>query len=256
MRRYGLLTLALVVMMTASALALESRAFQLREDFDAAPLDETRLQYYYYIPCPTYSWFWAFTGWEFSDWIGCVFECEQEHTGCYEINDPWLDHTIQQFRILDFAGYGTVYPGLFTVEFYAFCADRNTKNPVDEGGVYNALWYSGPWETHFGWNYIPNEPAVCVTPCGDGDPPAYPAVLIMAHHIGTSVGYPAWGLDNVSTAIAQGCILHDYCSLPAHFPRPYVCYWDQIHSGYYGSHPFTGMQTEILYRGWPDLPMA
>jgi hypothetical protein len=234
------IALGLVLLLATSVFGLEKKAYQMREDFGTEPLGDFPCQYYYYIPCPTYSWFWAFTGWEPCDWIGVCFECWEENTGCYDPNDPWMDHTVQMIRILDFAGYGTIYPGQFDVEFFIFCQDPVTKNPVedpDNPGYYKALWRSGCMPTHFGWNYIMVDPPVCVTECclDPGPPPAYPAVLVMAHHNGTTGIYPAWGLDNISTAIEQGCILHDYCCLPAHYPRPYVCYWDQIHSGYYGN---------------------
>lgn len=32
---------------------------------------------------------------------------------------------LEGFRFLDFAGYGTVYPGLYTVTFDVYCADRD-----------------------------------------------------------------------------------------------------------------------------------
>lgn len=230
------IALGLVLIFATSAFGLESKAYQMREDFGTEPVGDYPCQYYYYVPCPTYAWFWSFTGWEYCDWIGVGFECSEQLTGGY-MHDPFNDHVIQQVRILDFAGYGTVYPGLFTVEFCAFCLDPVTMNPVEEDGMYNALWCSGPVETHFAWNYIPIDPPISVCDCSldPGPPPAYPAVLIMAHHVGTSVGYPAWGFDNISTNIEEGCIMHDYSCLPAHYPRPYVCYWDHMHSGYYGN---------------------
>ena len=46
--------------------------------------------------------------------------------------------------------------------------------------------------------------------------------------------YPAFGMDNISTGIETGCIMHDAGCMPAEYPRPYVSAYPLMHSGYYG----------------------
>jgi hypothetical protein len=134
-------------------------------------------------------------------------------------------------RVLDFAGYGTTYPGLFTVEFDVWCADQ-WGCPIS--GSNN--WDSGPVETHFGWNYLEIDPFVAAFHClirpGDSDSPA--RMLVTATMIGTDCTYPAWGLDNVSSPDLLGFEMHDSGCLPALYPRPYTGYYPAVHTGYYG----------------------
>jgi hypothetical protein len=130
--------------------------------------------------------------------------------------------------VLDFATYGgTVYPGLYTVEFCVWCADENGC-PIGA-----PLWCSGPYETGYGFNFIyPPEP-FDIDPCYFGDDTR---ILITAQHTGTEGNFPAWGMDNVGTAVVEGCGMHDIGCLPAIYPRPWNSYYEQMHSGYYG-HP-------------------
>ena len=74
--------LALVLVLATSALALEKKAFQMRQDFGAEPLAPwtCALQYYYFIPCPTMSWFWAWSGWIPGDIIGAWFTVGESPT--------------------------------------------------------------------------------------------------------------------------------------------------------------------------------
>ena len=51
----------------------------------------------------------------------------------------------------------------------------------------------------------------------------------MIHYKGTVAGYPAIGMDNISTPLAQACQMHDIGCLPAAWPR------STSHSGYYGN---------------------
>jgi hypothetical protein len=221
------LVIALVLVLAKSAFGLEKKAYQMREDFGNEPLYDCALQYYYYIPCPTYSWFWAFTGWAVGDIIGEYFVIGDQGTGGYDPCDPATCHELEIIRILDFAGYGTVYPGLFTVEFDVWCPPCPLYH----------LWNSGPVETGFAWNYIYVEPPLCLTPCYDQPF----MVVVTANHTGTDGIYPAWGMDNISTAIETGCELHDYGCMPATFPRN--CWADCmpgltgicVHSGYFGN---------------------
>jgi hypothetical protein len=230
------LVIVLILVLAASAASgakPRCAAYRLMDpDFGIPAGYDGALQYYYYIPAPTYSWFWAFSGWEPGDIIGTGFDIGDAGTGGYAPVDPLNCHTIGEFRILDFAGYGTTYPGSFTVEFDMWCA---------LGGPSVNLWNSGPWETGFGWNYIPVDPPVCVTgcmgSCCGGDPA--PIVLVTATHTGTEGTYPAWGFDNVSMPIAMGAPMHDYGCLPATYPRgpvtPGVCHGN-VHGGYFGNY--------------------
>jgi hypothetical protein len=238
-----LMALALVLALATSAFAAEKKAFQLREDFGSEPLYDCALQYYYYIPCPTYSWFWAYSGWSPGDIIGECFEVGDQGTGGYDPCDASMCQTLEQIRVLDFAGYGTVYPGLFTVEFDVYCAGEfccGTVAPMIH------IWNSGPWETHFAWNYIPVEPPQCLTPCCvDPLPDCNPVVVVTATMVGSDASYPAWGMDNISTTIEKGCVLHDYGCMPVVYPRGW-CGGSatKVHSGYIGTFPF---------ENWPPL---
>jgi hypothetical protein len=73
MKFNAFMVLALVLVLATSAFGLEKKAWQLKDDFGVEPQYDGALQYYYYIPCPTYSWFWAYTGWDIGDIIGVTF---------------------------------------------------------------------------------------------------------------------------------------------------------------------------------------
>jgi hypothetical protein len=225
------LVIALVLVLATSAFGLERKAYQMKEDFGTEPQFAGALQYYCYIPCPTYSWFWAYTGWDPGDIIGMGFDIGKEGTGGFDALDPMNCQTIGQIRILDFAGYGEYYPGLFTVEFDIWCAN---------GGPNLHLWNSGPFETGYAWNYIVVDPPVCTYPClGDCGGHYGPIVLVTATHTGTNGIYPAWGMDNISTALEVGCVMHDLGCLPAFYPRgpvtPGVCDGN-VHGGFFGAY--------------------
>ena len=144
--------------------------------------------------------------------------------------DPEACHTLDVVRVFDFAGYGTTYPGRWTIQMDVFCSDE-LGSPVG-----TPLWTSGPQEFGFGWNYIDVTPPVCLTPCAtvEGEVPSSPRILVAATHIGTDCGYPAWGFDNIGTAMQMGCVMHDVSCLPALYPRPAASHYDKIHTGYYG----------------------
>ena len=82
------LVFALVLILATSAFGLEKKAYQMREDFGMAPEYDGALQYYYYIPCPTYSWFWAFTGWVPGEVIGMGFAIGSQGTGDNSLRVP------------------------------------------------------------------------------------------------------------------------------------------------------------------------
>jgi len=232
MRLTCLLTLAILMIITCPAAAYESAEYRLRDDFGMEPLYDCTLNYYYYTPCPTYPWFWSFAGWDRGDIVGEWFQVGDVSTTTGQACDPVLCHTLDQIRVLDFAGYGTVRPGLFTVEFDVYCCDEYGC-PVGP-----SLWSSGPWETGYAWNYIPVERPICLTGCSvnPGSPQSAPRILVTATHTGSEGVYPAWGFDNISTNVAQGCEMHDYSCLPALYPRPYSSMYVTMHSGFYGQN--------------------
>jgi len=226
---------ALVLIFATSVYGLEMKAGQMREDFGTQPLYDCYTSYYYYIPCPTYSWFWYSTNWLANDIVGEMFTVGDVTMGATTTCapapscDPCNMHTIEQFRVIDFAGYGTTYPGLYTTEFSIYCSDA-------QGCPIGApLWNSGPMETCGGWQYIDVNPDLCVTDCHpDPGSLCYPTFLITAKMIGTTPTYPAWGMDNVSGPVAEACLMHDTGCCPALYPRPAVSHYSTIHSGYYG----------------------
>ncbi len=227
MRYSCVLVILILLIAPVSSRAFGTRVFQLREDFGSEPLYDTALQYYYYIPCPTYSWFQAFSGWEYGDVLGQWFQLGDISTGTFSPGDPLNCQTLDQIRVLDFAGYGTVRPGIFTVEFEIYCSDE-FGCPVGP-----SLWSSGPWETSYAWNYIWIDPPLDLCDCSGGQGTG-PRVLLTATHSGSDSYYPAWGTDIISTNFLGGCVMHDYGCLPALYPRPYSSHYASIHSGYYG----------------------
>jgi hypothetical protein len=233
------LVLALVLVLATSAFGLEKKAYQMKEDFGTEGLYDGALQFYYYIPCPTYSWFWAYSGWTPGDVVGMGFPIGAQGTGGWEPLDPYNCLVLEQIRILDFAGYGTVYPGLFSIGFYVWCC-LGPPGPDHEHIIIAA---TGAVETHFGWNYVVVEPpnGVPVCPCPQNEF-GYPVVAITAEHVGTDGRYPAWGFDNISTPLEQACVMHDLGCLPADYPRPGPGTTPgdplgNVHGGYFGTDP-------------------
>jgi hypothetical protein len=198
-------------------------------------LHEQTLSYFYFIDFwysygiyPTcYCWashFWAISGWEDGDIIGCWFQPGDISTLGFGPLDPEDCNHIEQIRVLDFAGAGEIYPGMFVVEFNIWPSD-SLGCPVGP-----SLWTSGLMETERGWNCIDIEPPLCIGQC--------PRVLITAEHFNScpwaGYGYPAWGFDNISGPIREGVELHDDGCMSAIYPRPQVSHYPTIHSGYYG----------------------
>ena len=113
MRFYTVLALALVLVIAATAYGTEKKAAQMREDFGTQPLYDCYMNYYYYIPCTTSSWFWMYTNWAPGDKVGVFYtigdpSMGRAGSGCppYLNCDPCNAHVLEQFRVLDFAGYG------------------------------------------------------------------------------------------------------------------------------------------------------
>jgi hypothetical protein len=245
MIRVWLLAALIMVALAVSASGLEKKAYQMRDDFGMDPLYDRYLNYYYYIPCPTYSWFWMFTDWSYGDILGAWFEVGDVSMGSGSRADPTNCHTLEFVRVLDFAGYGCyrggIYEGLWTVTFDVWCADEYGC-PVGP-----SLWNSGRTELCVaGWNYIPVDPPISICSCGiePGPPPSRPRVLVTARAIGSDCTYPQWGADNVSKPVRQGCAMHDNGCLPAIYPRPYASQYSAMHSGYYGRGAFQYCPTQ------------
>jgi hypothetical protein len=216
----------MLLVISAPATALETKAYQMNEDF-GEPNYDTALQYYYYIPCPTYSWFWSFSGWTPGEIVGEMFQIGDLSTGVYYPADPAMCYEIDRLRVLDFAGYGPAYPGRFTIEFDVYCCDENGC-PVGP-----SLWNSGPRETAFGWSDFEIDSHIDISECRP-DPGSGPRVLVTATHTGSEGYYPAWGMDNISTYVQTGCLMHEIGCHPAIYPRPYSSHYNTIHSGFYG----------------------
>jgi hypothetical protein len=219
----------------------EVKACRMREDFGSEPLYDCVLQYYYHIPCPTYSWFWAYYGWEPGDILSTSFRLSDQGTGGYDVCDPIICTGLDQIRILDFAGYGTIYPGLFTIEMSVYCSDASPYPGY-------SLWRSGPLETHFGWNYFdvndPDGRPLSVAGCFDGVATSFAVTM---HMVGSEGVYPMVGFDNIGTALEVACELHDRGCMPAVYPRDWAGGEEpRVHSGYVG-------QSRFQY--WPPLGM-
>jgi len=217
-----------VLILASCVFGFEKKAFILEEDFGVAQ-QECFLQYYYYIPCTSSSWFWGFFDWSAGDKVGAFFTIGDTGTGAFSTCKPDSCQTIFGFRVLDFAGYGQTYPGLYTVKFNIYCSDENGC-PVGD-----PLWDSGSIETTKDWNLISVSPPLSVTGCSvQPSPPTSPRILVVATHIGTDNTYPQWGSDNISAPVDSSCVMHDIGCLPALYPRPSSSHYPTMHSGYYG----------------------
>jgi len=220
------------VVCPADALSLEMESYQIVDYLlqDPEPLYDCYMNYYYYIPCPTASWFWGVSGWEPGGTVGAFFTVGDISMFSGWPCDPMLCHQLYYLTVLDFAGYGTSYPGLYTVEFDVYCSDESGC-PVGP-----SLYNSGAVETHQGWNFVMTAPFVELRPCAlETEPvPSYCRFLVTATHTGSIGTYPKWGFDNISSALASGCTMLDQSLRPAQYPRPQASWYSTIHSGYYG----------------------
>lgn len=231
MRTAGTIIAICVLLSAASpAWSIQSRAFQFQDDFGMEPLTDCRLNYHYYIPSATYSWFWGWFDWDPGDIIGSHFLIGDASMGTGTVCDPAECHTLEYIGILDMAHYGTPYPNLHAICIDVYCSDE-FGCPIGP-----PLWSSDRLNTGYGWSYIQVEPSLCLTSCytDPGPPPAFPRILVTATHCGYDNTYPVWATDNISTTLLEGIEMHDQGCLAALYPRPIYGYYATIHSGYYG----------------------
>lgn len=232
-----LLVLAFVPAGTGNA--FEAEPYQMVEDVGVHPWAQCALQHYYYIPCPSDSWFWGVSGWAIGDIIGAHFRVDQQSTGRVE---PCCEccYVVVGVSILDFAGYGTVYPGWFSVTPKFFCADEN-------GYPTGPAVYSGPpIDTSYGWNYIDFDRGF--------EPPCflpgtrYESFVVTITFTGLQGIYPAIGFDNIGTAQESGCEMRDIGGSLAEYPRNWAGGPEpRVHSGYVGWRDF---------EHWPPIGFA
>jgi hypothetical protein len=220
-----------VFLIATSALAIEHKAYLLSDDFGMKSGYDCALQYYYFIPCPTYCWFWGFYGWEYGDIVGAWFKVGDMSMQGLAFCDPTNCHVLEGVRVVDMAAYGIYYPNAFAVQFDVYCCDEYG------GPTGPSLWKSDRFNTGFGFSYmwIDTPVTICECAASPGPPPTSPRILVTATHVGHFPVYPSWGCDDISSALETGCELHDTGCLPALYPRPYVSYSPTIHSGYYGN---------------------
>jgi hypothetical protein len=222
-----------VLSYAAAALAapaeFEMQQRWMRSDYSGNSFYPGMLQYYYDIPCPVDSYYWAFTGPITNEIVGVFFDVGDISTGGHEPVDPAQCQSLEMIRFLDFGDYGPGYPGCFTIQFDVYCSDQQGC-PIGP-----SLW-STEWEPVTGWSYVPVDPPLCLTSCcaDPGPPPVAARILVTAKCVGTQCFYPAWGMDNISTPIDQGCQMHDVGSMPALYPRPHTGHYPTVHTGFYG----------------------
>jgi hypothetical protein len=238
MRRSAIGLFLAVLLASLPASAITGRAYMLREDMGTEPLYDGALNYYYYVPCPTYSWFWGFGGWE-DPWepgttVGAWFEIGDNSTGGWDVCDPAQCHSLEIIRVLDLQE-DMVYPGLSRCRMDIFCCD-------EYGCPLGPSLWSDQVFTTYAFNYFYIDPPLCLSGCAGnpGPPPTGPRILVALTHDATLGDGPveshnAWGADAVSIPLEEGCAMHDYGCMPALYPRPYTSNYTTMHSGYYGS---------------------
>jgi hypothetical protein len=231
---------------------LEVRPYQMEDDFDNGLLYDLGLQYYYYIPCPTYSWFWGYSGWEPGDVLGASFTIGDTPTGPFVPGCPYSCDLLDFICVLDLAGYGQIYPGFFTIEMDCYCSDES-GNPAQH------IWNSGPLETAFGWNYFLVSPGIQLDQVCQ-DYVQHPTIIVTMTFTGTEGAYPAVGFDNIGTAVEAACQMHEYACLPVSYPRGWAGGDDpRVHSGYVGRYAFEywpplALPDGMCSGGYPPVP--
>jgi hypothetical protein len=235
MRAIGVMLAAVLFFSVLSGTALGQDHFKFKEDFEMDPLSDCALQYYYYIPCPTYSWFWSYYYWDRGDVAGEWFDIGDVPTGGFDACDPTNCVTLDRIRILSTGcacqgPSGEFYPGAY-VHYEVHCADEIGR-PVGP-----SLWSSGEMLlADYGWNYIDVDPPLSICGCvTDPESPAStPRILVtIMVHAGSAPWCMELGGDNISDALFNECTMHEDGCLPALYPRPYVSHYPVMHSGFY-----------------------
>lgn len=233
-RRVAALWMIVLAVGAVPLLAATQKAYLMRDDYGVESLSDCYLNYYYYIPCPSYSWFWLGDGFNPGDIIGEWFSIGDLSMDAGGMCDPATCFSLERIRILEFTGYANYpgkYQGLFDVEYDVYCADEYGC-PVGP-----PLWHDNTISTEPGWTYIDFVPPLSLCSCVT-QPGTAPRVLFTITHIGRSCDYLAWGLDNISTPVERGCAMHDRGSFPALYPRPHNSHYPTMHSGCYGNGAF------------------
>lgn len=223
--------MALILILATSVFALDKTIYQMRQDFGSDALYDCSVGYYYYVPCPTYSYFWSFSGWEYGDCLGEFFVVGDARMGTGEVCDPYNCHEFEALTYLDFnANAPGQYPEDFQIEFCLYCSDLNGC------AVGPALWCSGMvFSLARGWNWVYADPPICLTQCVI-DPPGGPVFLVQATHYGTFPDAPNWGTDGPGIYFYYCASMHETGCLQAIYPRPWTSYYTPgIHSAYYGN---------------------
>jgi len=237
--RSAILELVMVSLLTlfiaASGFAVEKTAYQMTKDFEAEMPGDCALEYYYYVPCPTCSYFYRWTGWAYGDIVGQLFMIGDASMGGGEACDPATCHRLEEIRWLDLnpdaPGW---YPTDYMIRFDLFCSDMQGC-PIGP-----SFWSATTLSARTGWNghTVLNPP--CVGAC-IADPPGVPVILLTATHIGWTDGTaPHWGTDAPGKYVQYGSDMHEIGCLPVRYPRPWNSYYSPgIRSGYYGRGTLT-----------------
>jgi hypothetical protein len=224
--------LAVLAVCAAAVAANAPKAYLMRDDFGSEPLADCYLNYYYYVPCPTSSWFWIWTP-EKGDILGAWFEVGDPSMGGNATCDPSNCFKLDGFRFLEFAGYANYpeWPEYYRVEYDIYCADEYGC-PVGP-----ALWHNNTIQSNAGWTYVNFDPPLSLCSCG-AQPAGAARVLITVTAVGNGAYAMEWGFDNISTPVEHSCAMHDIGCLPALYPRPANSHYGTMHSGYYGNGSF------------------
>ena len=92
----AMLAILMVALVSASpGLAVEQTIAQLSEPPGSHLSTECHLNYHYYVPCPTKSYFWSWHGWDYGDILGQFFLIGDQSMGSDPIPcDPTICHRL------------------------------------------------------------------------------------------------------------------------------------------------------------------
>jgi hypothetical protein len=223
--------MVLVLVLATAAFAVEKSVFQMKKDFGGEQLGDCYMGYYYFVPCPTSSYFFGWT-FDYGDIVGQFFCVGDPEMGSGTVCDPNDCQSIDRFVVLDFNDNAPgMYPQDFQVEYDIYCSD------LDGCPIGPALWNSGMVTSYQrGWNWFDIDPPLSVCPCVL-DPPGGPVFLITGTVRGDFPEQgPQWGSDGPGIYYYYCASMHDVGCLTVLYPRPTVSYYTPgIHSGYYGN---------------------